>query len=294
MKKAFAAALTLSLLAGTSAFAQEQHHRGDRDWRNHVADQQQQQQQSQQQQQQQDDHHPDRKRSQEIRPARPVPQVSSDRASEAIAEARHRQSGHDAVVVERRNDHANEAITEARAHQDEQRAEQRYVVPHVTTQAEQRRYDRRDDNRDQHVYIRPDARRTNEVDRRAEVQRRLQEAERNRDRNVQRWSRPGEHQLRDRDHNRHWYNPDQWRRSYWSQHRYRTPFRHPPGWYVRTWVFGDFLPHGWYTPSYYLDWWSYGLPMPPIGAEWVRSGDDALLVDTWSGEVLSVYYDLFW
>jgi hypothetical protein len=30
MKKAFAAALTLSLLAGTSAFAQERHERGDR------------------------------------------------------------------------------------------------------------------------------------------------------------------------------------------------------------------------------------------------------------------------
>jgi hypothetical protein len=34
--------------------------------------------------------------------------------------------------------------------------------------------------------------------------------------------------------------------------------------------------------------------MPPIGCEWIRVGRDALLVDIWSGEILSVYYDMFW
>jgi Ni/Co efflux regulator RcnB len=34
--------------------------------------------------------------------------------------------------------------------------------------------------------------------------------------------------------------------------------------------------------------------MPPVGCEWIRVGDDAVLVDVWSGQVLSVYYDLFW
>jgi len=63
---------------------------------------------------------------------------------------------------------------------------------------------------------------------------------------------------------------------------------------VQRWSFGDYLPGGWYTNNYYLDWWAYGLPQPPIGCEWVRVGDDALLVDIWSGEVLSVYYNLFW
>jgi len=63
---------------------------------------------------------------------------------------------------------------------------------------------------------------------------------------------------------------------------------------VRSWSFGDYLPGGWYSSSYYLDWFRYGLPQPPIGCEWVRVGDNAMLVDVWSGRVLSVYYDLFW
>jgi len=34
--------------------------------------------------------------------------------------------------------------------------------------------------------------------------------------------------------------------------------------------------------------------LPPVGCEWVRVGSDALLVDIWTGEVLSVEYGLFW
>ena len=63
---------------------------------------------------------------------------------------------------------------------------------------------------------------------------------------------------------------------------------------MNQWAFGDYLPGGWYGQSYYLNSGQYGLPYPPVGCEWVRVGDDALLVDVWSGEVLSVYYDLFW
>lgn len=287
MKKAFAAALTISLLAGTSALAQERHQRGD--WHARATEH------KEDGQQQREDRRPDRQQPEETRPARPVPHLASPRANEAIADARARQAQHDAVVVERRNDRANDAILQARAHQDERRTEeQRHVVPRVITQAQQDRYERRDDNREQRVYVRSDARRSNDTAaRRAEVERRLRDADRSRDRDHDRYHRPS--QIRDRDRNRHWYNPSQWQRSYWAQHRYRvSPYRYPSGWYVRTWVFGDRLPHSWYGQSYYLDWWRYRLPMPPIGAEWVRVGDDALLVDTWSGQVLSVYYDLFW
>lgn len=63
---------------------------------------------------------------------------------------------------------------------------------------------------------------------------------------------------------------------------------------MRSWSFGDYLPGGWYSTAYYLDWYRYGLPNPPVGCEWVRVGDNAILVDVWSGQVLSVYYDLFW
>ena len=101
--------------------------------------------------------------------------------------------------------------------------------------------------------------------------------------------------MRDRDHGRRWYDSRQWRRSYHAPRRFRAaPYRYPRGWYEREWFYGDILPWGWFGGGYYLNWWSYGLPMPPIGCEWVRVGSDALLVDVWSGRVVTVYYDLFW
>ena len=61
------------------------------------------------------------------------------------------------------------------------------------------------------------------------------------------------------------------------------------------WDFGDFLPWGWYSPEYYIsDWYDFGLPPPPIGCEWIAEGNDALLVDVWTGEILSVYRGIFW
>lgn len=79
-------------------------------------------------------------------------------------------------------------------------------------------------------------------------------------------------------------------------HRYNVaPYRRPPGWYSFSWSFGDTLPHAWYGPNYWInDWWSYGLPVPPIGYEWVRVGDDALLIDEYTGRVVQVVYNLFW
>ena len=290
MKKTITAAFALSLLAGTSAFAQ-QATRGDRsddgDRRARVAEHRQ---SGDGQQAARQDHRD------EDRPARPVPQVSNERAQTAIAAARTRQAARDAIVSDRRNDRA-EAVAQAPVRQSDrretiaqtirERVEHRdqpqrvQVIPHVTPPAADHRTDHR--SGDDSWRVRPQDR-----DRDGDHR----DGDRNR---TEHNRRPGEgHQLRDRDHGRHWYNPDQWRRSYHATHRYRVPYHRPSGWYVRSWIFGDYLPHGWYTQSYYLDWWRYGLPMPPIGTEWVRVGDDALLVDTWSGEVLSIYQDLFW
>jgi Ni/Co efflux regulator RcnB len=102
-------------------------------------------------------------------------------------------------------------------------------------------------------------------------------------------------QLRDRDRGRQWFDQRSFRPSYRAPQRFRVaPYRPPPGFYSRSWSFGDRLPYGWFGSGYYLNWGSYGLPFPPIGCEWVRVGSDALLVDIWTGEVLSVYYGLFW
>ncbi|HRD29307.1 MAG TPA: RcnB family protein [Caulobacter sp.] len=101
--------------------------------------------------------------------------------------------------------------------------------------------------------------------------------------------------MRNRDHGRRWYDSQSWRRAYHAQRRYRVaPYRYPSGWYARSWAYNDFLPFGWFTASYYLNAGAYGLPYPPIGCEWVRVGQDALLVDIWTGRVISVYYGLFW
>jgi Ni/Co efflux regulator RcnB len=69
---------------------------------------------------------------------------------------------------------------------------------------------------------------------------------------------------------------------------------YPGGWYARTWGYGDYLPVGWFTPDFYLDFGYYGLPEPPVGCEWVREGPDAVLVDVWTGEVLSVDSGIFY
>lgn len=55
------------------------------------------------------------------------------------------------------------------------------------------------------------------------------------------------------------------------------------------------MPRSWWAPDYQLnDWWAYGLPIPPIGYEWVRVGDDALLIDIYTGRVVQVAYDIFY
>ncbi len=105
----------------------------------------------------------------------------------------------------------------------------------------------------------------------------------------------GQQQFRDRDRGRPQFSQRNFRPSYRAPQRFRAgQYRAPQGFYNRSWSFGDRLPYGWFGSSYYLNWNSYGLPLPPIGCEWVRVGSDALLVDVWSGEVLSVYYGLFW
>jgi Ni/Co efflux regulator RcnB len=101
--------------------------------------------------------------------------------------------------------------------------------------------------------------------------------------------------LRDRDRGRGWFSAGGFQRQFHAERRYHVgPYFRPNGWYFRTWAFGDFLPWGWYAPQYYLDWAAYGLPPPPVGCEWIREGNDAVLVDIWTGEVLSVDYGVFY
>ncbi len=110
-----------------------------------------------------------------------------------------------------------------------------------------------------------------------------------------RWSRFD----RDRDGrrgNRPYWRPGQYAFNYVSPRRYQGGYWNAPvGFSVRMWSSGDYLPFGWYDDSYRLDdWWSYGLPWPPAGYDWVRVGADAVLVDRFSGRVVQVVRMLFW
>jgi Ni/Co efflux regulator RcnB len=79
-------------------------------------------------------------------------------------------------------------------------------------------------------------------------------------------------------------------------HRFHwRPYVRPHGWYYRRWVFGERLPGIFWARDYWItSYWLFGLPIPPYGCEWVRYGDDALLIDVETGEILQVIYGIFY
>jgi Ni/Co efflux regulator RcnB len=72
------------------------------------------------------------------------------------------------------------------------------------------------------------------------------------------------------------------------------PYHRPSGWAAHTWGYGQILPRAYFASQYILaDYWLFALEVPPAGYEWVRDGDDALLVSIDSGEILQVEYGVF-
>jgi Ni/Co efflux regulator RcnB len=91
-------------------------------------------------------------------------------------------------------------------------------------------------------------------------------------------------------------NVRSFRRNFTSPRRFHFGvYNRPHGWYAHRWVYGERLPGGWYDRSYWIgDFATFGLIGPPDGYQWVRNGDDALLVDVDTGEVLQVEYGVFY
>jgi len=82
-----------------------------------------------------------------------------------------------------------------------------------------------------------------------------------------------------------------------APHRFRAPraYVRPIGWYPHRWVYGERLPRVFFAPDYFiLDFAAFGLLAPWDGYEWVRYGNDALLIDVETGEVVRVEYDVFY
>jgi Ni/Co efflux regulator RcnB len=101
----------------------------------------------------------------------------------------------------------------------------------------------------------------------------------------------------------HWRND--WRSNHrydWQNHRrhHRSLFHFgfyydPFGWNYRHYSIGSRLWPSYYRSSFWLnDPWQYRLPYAPPGYRWIRYYDDALLVDTWDGQVVDVIYNFFW
>jgi Ni/Co efflux regulator RcnB len=96
----------------------------------------------------------------------------------------------------------------------------------------------------------------------------------------------------------HVHNPafNSMRRVFNAPRRFRLgTYRRPSGWYYHRWTFGEFLPAFFFTSNYWiLDWGNFYLDPPPPGTVWVRVGDDALLIDRYTGEVIEVVYGIFY
>ena len=91
------------------------------------------------------------------------------------------------------------------------------------------------------------------------------------------------------------FNQGSYRRNITSPRHYRwNSYNRPSGWFYQRWVFGQIFPRIFWAQNYWLtDYWMFDLPIPPYGYVWVRYGNDALLVNKRTGQVLQVVYDLF-
>jgi Ni/Co efflux regulator RcnB len=73
----------------------------------------------------------------------------------------------------------------------------------------------------------------------------------------------------------------------------RPPYGNAYGYREHHWSVGAYMPREYYGSSYYIDYEPYGLSRPRYGYRWNRVGNDAYLVATNNGLIISVRYDVF-
>ena len=97
----------------------------------------------------------------------------------------------------------------------------------------------------------------------------------------------------------HWRNDRRYDWQNW-RNRHRSLFRlgfyyDPFGWGYQRHSIGWRMWPSYYGNSFWLnDPWQYRLPYAPPGYRWIRYYNDAILVDTWNGQVVDVIYSFFW
>jgi Ni/Co efflux regulator RcnB len=92
------------------------------------------------------------------------------------------------------------------------------------------------------------------------------------------------------------YDPRHYHHNYVAVHRYHWRlYVRPHGWYYRRWVYGEHFPDIFWARDYWItDYWLFGLAIPPYGCEWVRYGNDAVLINIETGEILQVIYGIYY
>jgi Ni/Co efflux regulator RcnB len=79
------------------------------------------------------------------------------------------------------------------------------------------------------------------------------------------------------------------------KHFHSGNYNAPQGYQYRHWSYGERLPRGYFARDYWIsDFSMFGLFAPPSYLVWVRVGDDALLIDRDSGEIVQVRYGVFY
>jgi Ni/Co efflux regulator RcnB len=86
-----------------------------------------------------------------------------------------------------------------------------------------------------------------------------------------------------------------YRKTVTSKHRYNAAaFVAPSGFTYRRFSVGEHVPSMLLSDSVVLDnYQNYALETPPSGLTWIRDGQDALLIDMRTGEVIQADYDVF-
>ena len=139
-------------------------------------------------------------------------------------------------------------------------------------------------------------------DRRIRTDRRRLETDQSRLRNdrrrldLDRDRRKRDEQFQRQLHDRRYIERNRWRRDFHSRHRFHFGTYHGPrGYYYRRWHYGEYLPRIYFIHDFWLsDFLMFGLMAPPPGCIWVRFGPDALLIDTETGEIIQVVYNVFY
>jgi Ni/Co efflux regulator RcnB len=107
-------------------------------------------------------------------------------------------------------------------------------------------------------------------------------------------SRSGTHHWDTRWRSNDRYDWQDWRRHHRSNFHLGLYFD-PFGWSYQPWQIGWRLWPHYYSSRYWItDPWEYRLPYAPPGYRWIRYYDDAILVDTFTGEAVDVIHNFFW